>query len=50
MDFKALAENFDSTKVQVEVIEKIDGKYSPNVVVEYFNPKINNKTKTYMKP
>lgn len=35
--FEALAENFDSTKVHVEVIEKLDDNSSPNVVLEKLN-------------
>lgn len=35
--FEALAENFDSTKVHVEVIEKLDDNSSPDVVLEQLN-------------
>lgn len=35
--FEGLAENFDSTKVHVEVIEKLDDNSSPDVVLEQLN-------------
>jgi hypothetical protein len=35
--FEALAENFDSTKVHVEVIEKLNDNSSPDVVLEQLN-------------
>ena len=35
--FEALAENFDSTKVHVEVIEKLDDNSSPDVVLGQLN-------------
>jgi hypothetical protein len=35
--FEALAENFDSTKVHVEVIEKLDDNSSPDKVLEQLN-------------
>lgn len=35
--FEALAENFDSTKVHVEVIEKLDDNSSPDAVLEQLN-------------
>ena len=35
--FEALAESFDSTKVHVEVIEKLDDNSSPDVVLEQLN-------------
>ncbi|UII20733.1 RloB family protein [Fulvivirga ligni] len=35
--FEALAENYDSTKVHVEVIEKLNDNSSPEVVLEQLN-------------
>lgn len=35
--FEALAENFDSTKVHVEVIEKLDNNSNPAAVLEQLN-------------
>lgn len=35
--FEALAENFESTKVHIEVIEKLDDNSSPDAVLEQLN-------------
>jgi len=35
--FEALAENFDSTRVHVEIIEKLDDNSSPDAVLEQLN-------------